>query len=386
MDNNIMNKTKITQVSRYAHSHIGGIESVIEQICNSLPNEEFEKEIICCSNSEKSSMENGIKYNRCNYFFEIAANTISPQFIYELSKVNTDILNYHMPFIFAVIAHFIARPKYKKLYVTYHSDIVGYDKIMKPFWGIYRKFLKNVDKIHILSEAMISSSPILIDFANKCTVIPFGIDLNENYDEKNLLEIKNTYKGNFIILAMGRLVTFKGFIYAIKAMKNIDGAVLLIAGDGPLKSEFENYINENKLNDKVKLLGELSDVKIKNTFIKACDIFVFPSIRTSESFGIVQLEAMSYSKPVINTNLGTGVNYVSKNNETGIAVEPRNSEQLFDAINLLLKDDKMRVKLGQNARKRVEELFSLSFVEQKYAEFYSGINRKIQKSEDFICK
>ena len=123
-------KIKVTHVFRYAYPHVGGIENVINQINELLPNDEFEKEVICCSNTDKSSEENGVKYVRCPYICEVASNNISPQLIWNLSKVNTDILHMHMPFIFGMIAFFIARPKYKKLYITYHSDIVGFDKYM----------------------------------------------------------------------------------------------------------------------------------------------------------------------------------------------------------------------------------------------------------------
>ena len=70
-------KIKVTHVARFAYPHIGGIESVISQINDSLSNEEFEKEVLCCSNTEKSSIENGVKYNRARYWFEVFNNTIS---------------------------------------------------------------------------------------------------------------------------------------------------------------------------------------------------------------------------------------------------------------------------------------------------------------------
>ena len=350
-------KRKITHVTRYAYPHIGGIEAVISQINDSLPNEEFEKEVLCCSNTEKSSFENGVKYNRCKYLFEVAANTISPEFIWKLSRVNTDVLHYHMPFIFAVIAHFIARPKYKKLYITYHGAIVGYDKIMKPFWGLYKYFYNIADKIHVLSPNVINSDQILIDNKNKCEIVPYGIDLELNYNQEEVNKIKEKYKNKKIILAIGRLVKFKGFQYLIKAMQCVENAILLIIGDGPLKKDFENFINENNLKNKVILLGSISDKRIKNNYIQASDIFILSSIRKSESFGIVQLEAMKYGKPVINTNLRTGVNYVSIHNETGLTIEPKNSEELASAINKLLNDDNLRETFGQNAKKRVENVF-----------------------------
>lgn len=76
-------RTKITHVFRYAYPHVGGIENVINQINELLPNEEFEKEVLCCSNTEKSSIENGVRYVRCKYLFEFASNNISPKFIWE---------------------------------------------------------------------------------------------------------------------------------------------------------------------------------------------------------------------------------------------------------------------------------------------------------------
>ncbi len=360
-----MGKKKITHVTRYAYPHIGGIEAVISQINNSLPNEDFEKEVLCCSNTEKSSFENGVKYNRCRFLFEVAANTISPEFIWKLSRVNTDVLHYHMPFIFAVIAHFIAKPKYKKLYITYHSDIIGYDKIMKPFWYIYKKFIEQVDKIHVLSPNIIESSKIINPYKEKCVVIPQGINLEDNSNGEKVSQIKAKYKDKKILFSLGRLVKYKGFMYGIEAMKKVDNAVYLIGGSGPLKEDFEKYIKENQLENKVILLDRVDDKELDN-YYKACDIYLFPSIMQSEAFGIVQLEAMKYGKPVINTNLGTGVNYVSIHNKTGLTVNPKNSDELANAINKLLKDDDLRNILGKNARIRVENFFEDKKVFENY--------------------
>lgn len=358
-------KTKVTHITRYAYPHIGGIEAVISQINESLPNEEFEKEVLCCSNIDKSSVEDGVKYNRCKYLFEFAANTISPEFIWKLSRVNTDIIHYHMPFIFAVIAHFIARPKYKKMYITYHSDIIGYDKIMKPFWGIYKEFLKQADKIHVLSPNIIESSKIIKPYKEKCVVIPQGISTKNIFNNEQAQKIKQKYPNKKILFSLGRLVKYKGFIYGIEAMKNVENAVYLIGGSGPLGEKFRKYIEENNLKEKVILLGRVTSEDVES-FYQACDIYLFPSVMQSEAFGIVQLEAMRYGKPVINTNLGTGVNYVSIHGETGLTVEPANSEELSKAIKTLLEDAPLREKLGQNARRRVEMLFDIDRIKYQY--------------------
>ena len=279
-----------------------------------------------------------------------------------------------MPFIFAVIAHFIARPKYKKLYITYHSDIIGYEKIMKPFWFIYKKFIEQVDKIHVLSPNIIEASKIINPYKGKCVVIPQGINLEDKSDGKKVNQIKEKYNGKKILFSLGRLIKYKGFIYGIEAMKKVDNAVYLIGGSGPLKKDFENYIKENQLEGKVILLGRVDNEELDN-YYKACDIYLFPSVMQSEAFGIVQLEAMKYGKPVINTNLGTGVNYVSIHDKTGLTVEPKNSKELALAINKLLNDDKLRETLGQNARKRCENLFVINKKFMQFNKLYGEIKK-----------
>ena len=371
MGNNNFQKIKITQVFRYAHPHIGGIETVINQINDCLPDCEYEKEVLCCSNTEKTSRENGVKYIRAKYLFEFASNNISPELIWNLSKVKTDILHMHMPFIFGMIAFFIARPKYKKLYITYHSDIIGFDKYMKYFWWLYKIFLKKADKIHVLSPNIISNSQMLDKFADKCVVVPQGITVNYKVDEQKVSEIKNKYTGKKILFSLGRHVKYKGFIYGLKAMQNVENAVWLLAGSGPLTESFKQYIENNNLQEKVVLVGRLPDEELDN-YYEACDLYLFPSIMKTEAFGIVQIEAMRHKKPIINTWLHNGVNYVSVDKETGITVEPENVEQLTSAINELVGNDNLRLQYGQNARKRVENLFELEKVKSKYMELYGN--------------
>ena len=165
---------------------------------------------------------------------------------------------------------------------------------------------------------------------------------------------------------MGRLVHWKGIQNVLAAMKNVDNANLNIVGDGPYRKDLEDFIKNNHLESKVKMLGKITDQNQKEEIFKNTDIFVFPSIRKSESFGQVQIQAMQYEIPVINTNLGTGVNYISLHNETGLTVEPNNVEQLTDAINKLVQNHELRQQLGKNARNRVKELFDIEKIKDKY--------------------
>lgn len=358
-------KTRITHVTRFAKPHNGGIESFIEMFNSCVDNGDFEIDVLCNSNDVSSSEdEKGVRYHRAKYLFDFAANSFSLEYIWKLSKVNTDVIIYHMPCIFAVIAHFLARPKYKKMIVCYHSDIVGYDKIMKPFWRVYKHFLNKADIIHVQSPQMIDNSMVK-DFKDKAVMIPYFIDTTARFDDESAEKIKKSVNGKKIIFALGRHVKYKGFQYLIEAMKNVENAVLLLGGTGVLTEEFKIYIKENGLSEKIKLLGRIKEEELDN-YYKACDIFVLSSVLPSETFAVVQLEAMKYEKPVINTKLDTGVNYVSIDKETGITVSPKNALQLSDAINELLNNDELRLQYGRNARARAENIFDIKKLKEQY--------------------
>lgn len=353
-------KIKIVQVYKHAYPDIGGIEADISQIFDCLPNDSFEKEILCCSNKYKSETIDNVKFTRCPYLFQFAANTISPEFILRLSQVKTDVLHYHMPFIFAVVCHYLAKPKYKKMIISYHGGIYGYDKYMKYFNKLYEKFYTEADLIHVYTENLLDTDPILEQNRHKAAIIPYAVKIDENF------KIKNRNNKIKQLLCMGRLVHWKGIQNVLAAMKNVDNANLNIVGDGPYRKDLEYFIKNNHLESKVKMLGKITDQNQKEEIFKNTDIFVFPSIRKSESFGQVQIQAMQYEIPVINTNLGTGVNYISLHNETGLTVEPNNIEQLTDAINKLVQNHELRQQLGKNARNRVKELFDIEKIKDKY--------------------
>jgi len=93
-------------------------------------------------------------------------------------------------------------------------------------------------------------------------------------------------------------------------------------------------------------------------FFHACDLLVLPSVTRNEAFGLVQLEAMACNKPVVSTQLETGVQYVNQNGVTGLVVPPGDSEALVEAMNRLLEDERLRTKMGLEGRRRVEKEFT----------------------------
>lgn len=131
---------------------------------------------------------------------------------------------------------------------------------------------------------------------------------------------------------IGRLSEEKGQKYLIEAVKNIiacnDDVLVIIGGTGPLKNKLDQKIKDFDLQNNIKLIGFIPDDLI-SIWMNACDLFVLPSL--SESFGIVQIEALSCGKPVIATRNGASEEIII-NDKLGILVEPKDSEDLKLAI------------------------------------------------------
>jgi rhamnosyl/mannosyltransferase len=204
--------------------------------------------------------------------------------------------------------------------------------------------------------------------------VPAGIETNNFQMTENLREkvehIKLSY-GSPIIFFLGRLIYYKGLEYLVAAMSNV-GAKLLIAGEGPLREQLQKQAFQAGVAKKIVFLGKLSEDE-KIAFYHACDVFVLPSVETSEAYGLVQLEAHACGKPVVSTNLPTGVPYVNLDGITGIVVPPRDSKALSEALNRLLADSELRLRLGESARKRVEQEFNFDLMIKKTLSIYQEI-------------
>ncbi|MGE5426218.1 MAG: glycosyltransferase [Bacillota bacterium] len=348
---------KILQINKLYFPTIGGIETIVKIIAENLNDDGKSVDVLACQPKGKRRIEkiNGVMTYKAASLGKKFGMPISFDFFFLFFRLrgHYDKFILHFPFpLAALIAPFI--PK-KKLLIYFHSDIIR-QKLGAFLFSPFIKFsLKHADKIFVSNSNLVTYSPLLRNYRDKCAVIPFGVDVSYNAgDREAAAALRSKYNNRTILLAVGRLVYYKGFEYAIEAMKSID-AQLLIIGTGPYKEKLDDLIIKNKVVDKVTILPPQADLK---AFFLACDIFIFPSVEPSEAFGLVQLEAMAAGKPVINTILHTGVEEVSINGETGITIPPRNGRAISDAINNLLGNPVTRETYGAQAQLRYRRLYT----------------------------
>lgn len=178
--------------------------------------------------------------------------------------------------------------------------------------------------------------------SNKVVVIPHGININHFAPKITFPEEKN--KSVITLLFIGSLRPLKGVIYLIKATELLSSRYRLqlrIVGDGPERSFLETYCALRKIKN-VQFLGRIPNNYIGHEIAK-CDIFCFPSLH--EGFGIVILEAMALKKPVVATSVGA-IPEIIQNNKNGILVPPKNEKKLAEAIEVLIIDTDLRIRMG----------------------------------------
>jgi glycosyltransferase involved in cell wall biosynthesis len=352
---------KVLHLGKFYPPAKGGMETILALICERTA--QHVKNRVLVANTSSSTVEErhgSIEVTRVAALTRIGAVAVCPRMPFDLAREEADIIVLHEPNPMALVAYFLARPK-GRLIVWYHSDVI------RPSWRyrlFYRPFLRfalsRAVRIVVSSPALGASAPELQDFQAKCKVIPFGIEARSADALGAIVQRAGEIRrdaGQSIVLFVGRLVAYKGVGVLLEALKGLN-AVALIVGEGPLRARLEEQARELEVSDDVRFLGSVDDDELAALY-RACNVFVLPSVTRQEAFGVVQLEAMAAGRPVVSTDLGTGVGWVNRNGETGYVVPPRDPRALREALARLLADANLQKSMGDAAAKRIRAEFTL---------------------------
>jgi rhamnosyl/mannosyltransferase len=361
-------KFNLLHISKYSFPSKGGIENYVDSLL--INNSMFKSTVISNSRDSKSTtfINNGVKYIKLKTWFYVKSQPISfGMKILRKELKGSNLVHLHFPYPTMEMLIFLLKPviKKSKFVVTYHANP---QKTRWKSFSFFYSFLNNfifklADRIIITSKKNLISSNIPEKYWYKTVVLPIGIKLDK---EEFYLEPKKFPKNKMRLLFVGQLRKYKGVQILIEAVQDID-VELNIIGNGEMYDSLVSLINKLNLKNRVFIHRNVDDESLQKYYLNS-DLFILPSIDESESFGIVQLEALKYRLPIINTNLASGVTDVSINDFTGLTVSPNSVGHLSSAINIILKNPLKYENFSSNTEKHV-----LKFDDQEIKEQYVQI-------------
>ena len=364
----------VVQVGKYYPPYYGGIPGYIQLLSEGLKGHYRVTVLVANTSWQKTEeRDEDLHIIRVPRMMELRSTAICPTLPGELRKLQPDLVHLHFPDPMAHLA-FLRSGINTKLVVSWHGDITRQEFLLHFYRRPLRKILESADAVIAGSPPFRDGSRILADVRSKCTVIPYGIDL-ASYSMTEAIrthveKLKPAY-GERIVLFVGRLVHYKGLEFLLEAMRGVD-ACLVIIGTGYLESELRAQAERLGILDRVKIWGGASPSDLV-AHLHACALLVLPSINESESFGLVQLEAMACRKPVVSTNLATGVPWVNQDGRTGFVVPPRDVAALRRAIQQILDNPGLRREFGEAGWRRVESEFTGELHMRRVLELYEGV-------------
>jgi len=293
-----------------------------------------------------------------------------------IKKYDIDIIHYHSSYPESIITKFV-----KNIPIVFTVHDSGFLKMAENKKHEKRlRFRISHPDIIIGPSIELANVPTKFGVSAKKTIfISNGVDpikFNPNIDSNEIRKKYNLSDKDLVVLCPRRLDPKNGVKYLIEATplisKRIEKAKFLIVGEGGFKKErlmLENRVKVLGLSDKVIFTGDIPN-PLMPKYYTASDIVVLPSLM--EATSISGLEAMSSGKPLVGTSVG-GIPQIIEDGITGIIVPPKNPNALANAIIHLLIDDNIRIKMGINARKRVEKEFSWNIIAQKTMKVYNNL-------------
>ncbi|HKN19727.1 MAG TPA: GT4 family glycosyltransferase PelF [Dissulfurispiraceae bacterium] len=346
----------------------GGAEKVLLELCRGVDKKHFYPVVILLHDGwlydklKESGIEAIVVSNKYSY---------DPLFLWELfgiiRKFKVDIIHSH-EFMMNVYGSLAGLLTGIPVIATVHGKKYFHEHWRRRF--AYRVTARFSSMIAVSRDLKQFISEKTGASGNKIGVIYNGINCAAygNGDAASLRKELGLASGAPVIGMIGNLYKVKGYPFFLQAareiLKTFPGAVFLIVGRGELQEALEQQAAELGLGDSIRFLGFREDIP---DLLNLIDIFVLSSL--SEGLSLSILEAMAAGKPVVATNVG-GNPEVIVEGSTGFLVPVGDPEALARRIMTFLSDPGSARGMGQEARKRVLENFSVEAMTMRYQSLY----------------
>lgn len=382
---------RIVHLTKYLPTTFhGGIECVTLEMAKAARDFGFQVSVIgACGGenpdpSRNSALPNtdGIEFVGLPTYGRLGPIPIAPMFLNHLETLeDANIIHLHLPNPLAEIAilRFIstrtARSYQTKLIPVLHAEMLRLPWLSKHWVRLFqRPFLSKSDRIIAATKQLVESSDYYREYLERCVFMPFCTSQPPSMKGAALAD-KSKSASEISLLSIGRLVPYKGYDVLIQALSELKGNWnLKIIGSGPERGRLRILINEKHLCSRIEILTGVPDSK-KAILLANTDIVIVPSITRQEAFGIVIAEAFSFAKPVLTTDLRTGVAFLARKGDCGAVCKAGSPADLLHKLQglLALSPDQLKSLGLRNLIFWKKELSSEVF-KGRYTEFLKNIN------------
>lgn len=239
-----------------------------------------------------------------------------------------------------------------------------------------RAWLRKVDAVAALSQEMRTEAHEFGIQADRVYVMGNGVDTQifhpRSNDERTNLRRQLQVGAGGMVVFVGRLSKEKnpdGLLHAwhMALPHVIKGWKLVFVGDGPMRGELEDFVDEKSLWDTVLFAGLQANVE---SWLGAADVYVLPS--HIEGLSNAMLEAMAIGLPIISTRV-SGVRETVEDAGAGLVVDVGQKEQLVDALIRLANDSSLRRQMGRAGRAVILKTYSLNHVAVSHERLYDKL-------------
>jgi phosphatidylinositol alpha-mannosyltransferase len=281
----------------------------------------------------------------------------------ELAK-DYDIIHAHEPLIPVAARQIMSRAEGHAIRIgTFHAALPG-NTIGRSIVTAYKTYSRTVLP-HV--DVITAVSPAAIGYIDDYTDLPINYIANgihlDSYKPQDVERDRN------MVLFIGRLEKRKGARQTIKAFRELKKmkpeATLKIAGDGPLRSSLEQYVEDNEMDD-VEFLGYIEESE-KIRLLNTCGVYTSPALY-GESFGIVLAEAMAMKAPIV-AHPNDGYSWVMQDTGRLSLVDCKNAAAYAERLQLMLEDDELRKVWQKWAAKYVKQ-FDYEKIVDQYESLY----------------
>ena len=332
---------------------LGGIENHIRVLAEAQAAAGHSVTVLVCDpgHTTRFEVQNGVRIIKAGRLATAASMPLSLSQPWRLFSSSPDIVHVQSPYPLGELSAFLLKWR-RPLVISYQSDIVRQRGWLHLYGPLLRRVLRHAERILVSSPRYLETSPWLQLVADKCVVVPLGVDIHR------FAPPPRAYQGQPTLLFVGRLRYYKGLDTLIRAMVELSEEVhLRIVGSGEMADSLQTLSAELELLDRVHFVGEVSDADLPAEYHRA-SLFVLPANARAEAFGMVLLEAMASGLPCVTTEVGTGTSWVVQDGVAGRVVPPQDPPALAAALRELLADPEQLHQMGRAARDRAVAEFA----------------------------